>query len=290
MTVVENSHAYELGGYVAELYDAQETHTRDLALLRHLLQGTGALRVLEPFCGTGRILIPLATDGHTVLGLDRAEAMLARARVKVAALVPSVQMRVVLTCADVLRFPWQTGFDLVVLGGNCLYELATAEDQASVIDRAGASLSRGGHLYLDNDHMEGPLDLAWRSKVSEPAFPTGTCADGTRLESTRRVVWFDVDARLAQFERTVSMIAPDGTRASRTFTEQKHPPSFAEMQAWVESSGLSVEACFGDRDGSPYRPDSPRAIFWAVKGDRRTTERGPGVDPAWVLRENHRGG
>jgi len=61
------------------------------------------------------------------------------------------------------------------------------------------------------------------------------------------------------------VFSPSGAVTTSTFVEQKHPPSFAETQAWIEAAGLRVEACYGDRDGSPYSAESPRAIFWAVK-------------------------
>jgi hypothetical protein len=39
-----------------------------------------------------------------------------------------VQKRIQLQCADVTVETWPTEFDLVVLGFNCFYELATAEE------------------------------------------------------------------------------------------------------------------------------------------------------------------
>src|SRR3954470_21479976 len=35
--------------------------------------------VLDLACGTGRVLVPLLRDGHTVVGVDRSRAMLERA-------------------------------------------------------------------------------------------------------------------------------------------------------------------------------------------------------------------
>jgi hypothetical protein len=47
-------------------------------------------------------------------------------------------------------------------------------------------------------------------------------------------------------------MAYNGGLTSRTFTDQKHPPSFAEMQAWIEAAGLRVQVCFGDRTGASH--------------------------------------
>ena len=61
---------YDLDPHVAEIYDQVETETDDIELIRTLITGKGVLRILEPFCGTGRILIPLALDGQEIVGLD----------------------------------------------------------------------------------------------------------------------------------------------------------------------------------------------------------------------------
>ena len=259
------AHAYEIDPCIAELYDQIETHTDDIALLRRLI-GTGPpLRILEPFCGTGRILLPLAADGHTIDGFDRAAPMLERARAKLAELSPEIQQRVSLSQSDVLSAPWPDGYDLVILGGNCLYELATPQQQKGCIAQAAQALRPGGYLFVDNDHMEGALDPAWRDGGVQTAFPTGRCADGTRIKATRETVWFDAARRLALFSRELRITRPDGSMQQQTFLEQKHPVSHDEVAGWLGVHGFEILATYGDHDGRPYSPEAPRAIFWAQK-------------------------
>jgi len=50
---------YDVEPHIAEIYDQIETHTDDVELIRRLLGGRGPLRILEPFCGTGRIRISM---------------------------------------------------------------------------------------------------------------------------------------------------------------------------------------------------------------------------------------
>ena len=109
---------YDVEAHIAEIYDQSETYTDDVDLVRRLTRGRVGLRILEPFCGTGRILIPLALDGHELVGLDQAQGMLDRARTKVARLPQDVQRRITLIRADVTGEPWPQDFDLVLLGGN----------------------------------------------------------------------------------------------------------------------------------------------------------------------------
>jgi SAM-dependent methyltransferase len=109
---------YDADQHVAEIYDTQETGMQDVALIRPHIGPAGALRVLDPVCGTGRILVSLAGDGHTLLGLDRSPAMLDRAWRALVHWPAEVSSRVSRYAADVLSDPWQSGYDLVILGGN----------------------------------------------------------------------------------------------------------------------------------------------------------------------------
>jgi SAM-dependent methyltransferase len=255
---------YDLDAHVAEIYDQMETKTADVALLRRLIGAGDRLYILEPFCGTGRVLIPLALDGHTVMGLDRSPGMLARAQVKLGAMPPEARERIRLSQSDVLKESWPAEFDLVILGGNCLYELATAEEQAQVIASAAGALRPGGRLFVDNDHMEGELDRSWIDPpLREGVFPTGACADGTCLESRWRVTWYDAPRRLIRFLRQTRVSLPDGTNVERDFVQEKHPVSTAEVAGWLTGQGFTIGRMLGDHEGHRYSDAAPRAIFWA---------------------------
>lgn len=288
---------YDLDPHIAEIYDQLETYHDDVDLLlrlitslQHSIQGQeplspapyprlegeqySRLSILEPFCGTGRILIPLAEQGHILVGLDQAAKMLDRTRQKLASYPVEVQNRVTLRQMDVITEQWPSAFDLVVLAGNCLYELATAGEQEAVIRSAAAALNPGGYIYIDNDHMEGDLDPAWQQPGIGSAFPSGICADGTQVESTIETIWFDAPARLVKFHRTTRIRLPGeddteqrvGTSGEVIEVEaiqQKHPVSAGEVQTWLEKYGFTIEHAFGDRSGNSYTPASRRAIFWA---------------------------
>lgn len=262
---INQTNPYDIDAHIAEIYDRLEAGLEDVELLRSLI-GTGPrLRILEPFCGTGRILIPLAQDGHRLVGLDAAQGMLDFAREKLRRLPQPVRSRIVLRHLDVASLAWPQGFDLVILGNNCLYELATAEEQEACLQSAAQALRPGGRLYLDNDHMEGDLDPSWQEPGPALAFPTGLCADGTYLESTLETVWSDAGRRLVRLCRRTKAVFPDGRTVEKEYIQQKHPVSEAEIRAWLTACGFTITGLFGDHAGSPYQPESIRAIAWAQK-------------------------
>lgn len=256
---------YDIEPHIAEIYDQSETYTDDVELIQNLIGGRGPLRILEPFCGTGRILIPLALDGHELVGLDQARGMLDRARAKISQLPQEVQRRITLFEADVTCEKWPEGFDLVILGANCFYELATPQEQERCIISAAASLNSGGHVYVDNNHMEGDLDESWQQSGVSEGFPTGTCSDGTYVESTTETIWWDAPRRLVRFRRCTKVTLPDGSIIKKEYVQQKHPVSAVEVQTWLKIHGFVVERMYGDRAGNRYTEASKRAIFWAKK-------------------------
>jgi hypothetical protein len=64
-----NGNQYDLDIHVVEFYDLYETEKDDITLLRRLIGPSRDLRIPEPFCGTGRLLLPLAQDGHKLVGM-----------------------------------------------------------------------------------------------------------------------------------------------------------------------------------------------------------------------------
>jgi SAM-dependent methyltransferase len=265
-TMSINQHnLYYFDIHIAEIYDMQENDTQDVGLLQKLLQGKSIPNILEPFCGTGRFVIPLALDGHSILGIDQSQAMLQLAQKKIKDLSDDVQKRIRLQWADVTVENWPSGYDLVILGFNCFYELASAEEQEFCIYQASRACNPGGYIYVDNDHMEGELDAAWQDMNHKYVYLSGICKDGTQVKNTRETIWFDVKGRLARFERRYQITSPEGVITEYQFTQQKHPVSKVEVQTWLEKHGFEILAVYGDHSGNPYHHNSLKAIFWARK-------------------------
>jgi SAM-dependent methyltransferase len=259
--------AYDADPHIAEVYDTYwETDTADVDYLRGRLRECRARRILEPFCGTGRVLVPLAQDGCEIVGMDQAKGMLDRARMKIGQLPVQVQQRVTLIEADVTSEPWPTGFDAVILGCNCFYELATAEEQEGCIISAAQALRAGGYVFIDHDCMEGELAESWR----EPGLrgkPPYACADGTLVQLFYETAWFDAPRRLWRSRRYVIVTAPDERVMMQESMRQKHPVSAQETRDWLIKHGFSIHQFTDGISGPPWTVGDGRAAFWAQKDD-----------------------
>src|SRR5919202_2393911 len=103
-------------GPTARLYDAFPFDA-DLSLYRELASETGG-RVLEAACGTGRVLVPLALAGFSVVGLDVSAEMLSLARAKLAGAEDGARGRSRLVEADMRSFDLGEQFDLAVVAAK----------------------------------------------------------------------------------------------------------------------------------------------------------------------------
>lgn len=248
---------------LAELYDQTETYSDDVALIRKLIGDREELNILECFGGTGRILIPLAQDGHRITCIEIAQAMNARAGEKLARLGEDVQKRVTFKVQDVLDGDWGTGYDVVIMGANAFYELTSAEMQEQCIVYAREALVSSGWIFIDNDDYKGGWEKGPFGKVR--VVFEGTGSDGTYCRFSKKDLSFDTGPGILHMECMLYVRSPSGVEKQERYMAKKHPVSASEVEDWLEKYGFRILHLFGDRAGNPYTPQSERAIFWAQK-------------------------
>jgi len=246
---------------LAELYDRSEADTDDVEMIRRLIGHAGPLNILECFSGTGRILIPLAQDGHTVTGIEVVPSMSARAADKLAGLGEEIRDRVTLKVQDALDGRWGAGYNLVILGANAFFELPSAEMQERCIRFAREVLVPGGWLLVDNNDYKG--DWVGDPSGDERVVFEGSGGDGTHGRWSVVGVGFDKEHDVLHMKRTWLTRAPDGTETCTEYLCSKHPVTAREVEGWLKKHGFEILQVFGDRHGNPHTEESGRAIFWA---------------------------
>lgn len=126
----------------AAVYDAANPATHDDAFYRGLA-GMPPSRVLDLGCGTGRLAVAFAADGHEVTGLDPSEPMLEVARARPGADAVDWRLGEAATLGDADRF------DLIVMTGNVFQVFLTDDDIRTVLAAARAHLVPGGRLAFE---------------------------------------------------------------------------------------------------------------------------------------------
>ena len=214
-------------------YDAQHAYlTRDVPYWRALAVPV-PLRVLEVACGTGRIAIPLARDGHAVTGIDLSRSMLEQAERKAA----EAGVAVALHEADMRTFELGATFDLVLLPFNGMYLLRERADAEQCLAAIRRHLAPGGRFALD---------------FTNPRFE--------KLTATTHVASYD---RVRQ-QKTVDITYrfADGSTATDQLVLRVYFPQ--ELLALLAYNGFDVIEQYGDYDRSPLASDSPQLLFVSV--------------------------
>jgi SAM-dependent methyltransferase len=114
----------------------------DVAWYRAVVGGTPSL-IVDLGCGTGRITLPLAADGHRLVAIDASEDM---AEVMRRRITPTHDIRVLV--ADALQVPLEAQADAVLATCNFLCHF-TASDRRKLLHRITHWLAPTGQLALD---------------------------------------------------------------------------------------------------------------------------------------------
>lgn len=101
--------------------------------------------ILDLACGTGRLALPLAADGHQVVGVDRSSAMLRLAAAKALAR----NLDVSLVRGDIRSVCLERHFALVILSCNSLAHLTSNQDLTAGLVNIERHLAPGGLLAFD---------------------------------------------------------------------------------------------------------------------------------------------
>ena len=151
----------------AELYDYEYRRRRaDVTYYRELARsqfGGAPGRILELGCGSGRLTMMLAHDGHEVVAVDQSPAMLARLRARIAAAPAAIARRITPVVGDLRDFSVEGRFPLVLAAFNVFEHLYTRVELAACLTSVTEHLATEGRLAFD---VQMP-DLRWLSRDPE---------------------------------------------------------------------------------------------------------------------------
>ncbi len=200
--------------------------------------------VLELGVGTGRLAIPLARAGCTVVGIDSSSAMLDRCRAKIAELGSSPSPELIL--GDMVEAQPDRGFDSVLIAYNTVFSLPSAERQQSLFDAVARRLNDGGTFVIE-------------AAVPDPARPAGGTVGVRSMHADRVVLSVDVhhpdDQRVdGQF---VEFTGSGGVRLRPWSIRYLSP---AQLDGMAERAGLRLHDRWEDTARSPFVSDSPTHV------------------------------
>jgi SAM-dependent methyltransferase len=240
----------------AALYDFEYRRRRaDINFYRRLADDRRQFApvgpVLDLACGTGRLLVPLLRDGHTVVGLDQSAPMLAAASRRVARLSATRRSRCLLLRADLRAFACRPRFALAVAAFHSVQHIYAESDLQRFLRATRASLVPGGWFAFD----VLPPDPAWISR--DPLRRWGRTVfhhpvSGQRLVYTNNHR-FDPRRHVLHMRLYYQPLDEQGRpsgpeRVVRLCHRQLEP---ALVKRLLARTGFRLLACFGGFDGRP---------------------------------------
>lgn len=244
----------------AAYYDwenAQTVGRRDIAFWRRMAATVDG-PILELGCGTGRVALPVARQGATVVGIDRSDAMLDRARRRVRR--SRLGSRVQLVRGDIRHLPFPDRlFPLVMAPYGILQSLLVERDLKQTLESVARVLTRQGTFGL-----ELVADLpAWdeyskRVSMRGRRGPHGkpiTLVESVKQDRARHITRFEQEFVEG---RGRGAIRKKFALAFRTLT-------VPQMVGRLEKAGLQVSAVLGDYQGGPW---DLRAEVWIILARR----------------------
>ncbi len=213
---------------------------------------------LELGVGTGRVAIPLAKAGVTVVGIDNSVHMLRIAREKLANETEAVRRRVILERGDMSNFELKQSFPFIYIPASTFDHNITVEEQKQTLSCIYKHLEKNGTLAFDLEQAtsDRPETSWWIDRKETDDGRTVVRSIFTRRDMAKRTcsldLFFDVykDGKLLERYHEYGEVA----LISRS-----------EVMKLLEETGFEVESIFGDFDKKKYRTDTPRIVLVAKR-------------------------
>jgi SAM-dependent methyltransferase len=237
----------------APFYDWENAQTlarRDVPFWQRLAAAQQG-RVLELGCGTGRLTIPVARAGADIIGIDRSEPMLQRARQR----LRRARASALLLRGDIRHLPFRrrTRFALVMAPYGMLQSLTSDRDLRATMAAVHGVLPRGGLFAIDLvpdlprwDEYDRRVSLSGRRGGGRIKL-----TESVRQDRRKGLTIFDQEYEERRASKTTV------NRFSLTFRTISIP----QMRRHLEVAGFSVDALLGDYDGGPL---DLRADVWII--------------------------
>lgn len=225
-----------------ELYPHRDTADaeRAITLVARVAPLEGR-RVLDLACGPGRHAGRLIERGARVVGIDLSMPLLRRAQHAGFAVTGLVR-------GDMRHLPFaKASFDVVVNLFTSFGYFSSDDQHRQAVSQMAAVLAPGGTLVMD--YLNASRVRAHLVEHEETVIGSRPVIVDRRLEDDERYVVKEM------------RLIDDG----RCFNERVRLFSAGDLADLMRGQGLHVTQTFGDYDGSPPTPDSPRAILVAER-------------------------
>jgi SAM-dependent methyltransferase len=217
--------------------------------------------LLEPFCGTGRVAIPLARAGIDVTAVDFSRELLAQLGANVARLKLDPSPRLCVIEQDVRSLALdRRDFRVAIVAFNSLLCVPELAGQLAVLESMARHLAEDALLLLD---VVNPLDLpVTGTSVPTPFFTRRNPANGRRYTRFAMLGPFDAEHR-QKLHGWYDEVDDEGHVRRREYATMWRPIHRFELELMLDKAGFAVAKIEGGHRGEAYSATSPRMFVHA---------------------------
>ncbi len=203
--------------------------------------------ILELACGTGRVSIALAQNGHKIFGLDLSDSMLEQFSAKLMSQPKTVQDNIWIEKHDMSSFQLDREFSLIIIPFRSFQCLTTEETQRSCLKCVHEHLRDDGVFIINTFRPYKKLDETW---VYPEAVQWETVDEktGNKIVKKHRGPRIDVANQIIYPEMIYQITEPEGqVFETRDPLELKYY-YYDQLKDLLESSGFEIKEEFGYYD------------------------------------------
>jgi SAM-dependent methyltransferase len=243
----------------AELYDLfYDDFQDDIEMYRGFARRTSG-SILEVGSGTGRVVLALAEEGHTVVGLELSDAMRAVAQHK--ADRTQLTDRVEFVAGDMRRFQLDRHFGLIIVPLNTFLHNLTLDDQLATLACLKKHLRPGGLLVLDCFNPDPKYAEDDRRLIVQRSIIDRDTQQTALLMSSRATDW---GTQLQEITYLIDRPDQNGV-VQRTVLIASFRFIFrSEMQLLLKLGGFDLKEVYGSYDLEPFDTGSDQLITVAT--------------------------
>jgi len=230
----------------------------ELPFIEGQLRLSGARRVLDAACGTGRHALALAARGYAVTGTDLSPPMIERAQALSASEGTAARFEVA-GFGEVSRRVG-AGFDGLLCLGNSLPHVLSAQGVRAAVEDFAACLNPGGLLLIQNRNFDAVV--SGHERWMDPQAHQEGDAEWLFV----RFYDFEPDGQLT-FNLVTLHRRGGGRWQQQPGATRLRPLLWRELEQPLVDSGFTEITYWGDMQESPYDPDhSPNLVVTARRG------------------------
>ncbi|MFE6075853.1 class I SAM-dependent methyltransferase [Paenibacillus sp. NPDC057886] len=222
--------------------------------------------IIDIACGTGRATIPLAMEGHHLIGVDLHKGMLDEARSKAAHL----QLAIEWVEQDCSKLQLKMISQLIYSIGNSFQHFLTNEDQDGLLSSVNKHLEMGGLFIFGTrfpsteELLQPPTEEYWRSYVDSETHNAVDVYTISRYDSLQQIQHYTTIRKMKDENGNIISEASTNIRLRYTYPQ--------EMKRILGANGFEILHLYKDWHGTPLTDDSVEMIYVCKKSEKSVTK------------------